>query len=240
MGGHEVVGWRIVPRWNLRCVVVGRVRKNSNPIDISLKAACGGMEACPTLVLQESLSGRDCGLGIGVVCASTRTNTVNGTPIRSRGVCDSAVNLSTSQTYPSSFSLSQLSESTISVADTFLDTRARGRGRRHFYNDTSRSVRQNCVAYPVDGRPRFAQLYIYDTANETENCFYALNHHLSNNSEDKTLNSLVQQLTSMLDSNNVLRIENRAKTGIIRLDLIKFNYYSKPRQSPKINSKLLM
>ncbi|GJY67861.1 hypothetical protein Tco_0470843 [Tanacetum coccineum] len=56
----------------------------------------------------------------------------------------------------------------------------------------------------VDGRPRFDQLYIYDTANETENCFYALNHHLSNNSEDVTLNSLVQQLTSMLDSNNVL------------------------------------
>ncbi|GJX51408.1 hypothetical protein Tco_0278253 [Tanacetum coccineum] len=74
---------------------------------------------------------------------STRTNTVNGTPIRSRGVCDSAVNLSTSQTYPSSFSLSQLSESTISVADTFLDTQARGRGRRHSYNDTSRFVRRN-------------------------------------------------------------------------------------------------
>ncbi|GJW72224.1 hypothetical protein Tco_0129141 [Tanacetum coccineum] len=297
--------------------------------------------------------------------ASTRTNTVDGTPIRSRGVCDSAVNLSTSQTYPSSFSLSQLSESTISVADTFLDTQARGRGRRHFYNDTSRSVRQNgtpvhssnvissnhsdigCLTYSstrldsipvsldcvlsvtpqssvslsssrsnaldngtpvnlsnvssitqpnrtrsrwlsiramltsrlsnsnisdvdknttrsvdlccgdgkvkldymceppalltalcnyngeqhindghgpytfrlnghnhhcirtvlpthVDGRPRFDQLYIYDTANETENRFYALNHHLSNNSEDETLNSLVQQLTSMLDSNNVL------------------------------------
>ncbi|GKC74528.1 uncharacterized protein Tco_1120411, partial [Tanacetum coccineum] len=28
----------------------------------------------------------------------------------------------------------------------------------------------------VDGRPRFAQLHIYDTANETENHFYALNH----------------------------------------------------------------
>ncbi|GKD42203.1 hypothetical protein Tco_1266848 [Tanacetum coccineum] len=38
--------------------------------------------------------------------ANTRTNTINGTPIRSCGVCDSAVNLSTSQTYPSSFSLS--------------------------------------------------------------------------------------------------------------------------------------
>ncbi|GKC40094.1 uncharacterized protein Tco_1052478 [Tanacetum coccineum] len=57
--------------------------------------------------------------------ASTRTNTVNGNPIRSRGDCDSAVNLSTSQTYPSSYSLSQLSESTISVADPFLDTQAR-------------------------------------------------------------------------------------------------------------------
>ncbi|GJY83616.1 hypothetical protein Tco_0496992 [Tanacetum coccineum] len=74
---------------------------------------------------------------------STRTHTVNRTPIRSRGVCDSAVNLSTSQTYPSFYSLSQLSESTISVVDPFLDTQARGRGRRQSYNDTSLSVRRN-------------------------------------------------------------------------------------------------
>nr|GFA27001.1 uncharacterized protein [Tanacetum cinerariifolium] len=42
----------------------------------------------------------------------------------------------------------------------------------------------------VDGRPRFAQLYLYDTANETENYFYALNHRLSNSSKDATLRSL--------------------------------------------------
>ncbi|GJX69802.1 uncharacterized protein Tco_0305529 [Tanacetum coccineum] len=54
----------------------------------------------------------------------------------------------------------------------------------------------------VDGRPRFAQLYIYDTAKETENRFYVLNHRLSNNSKDATLRSLVQHLTSMLNSNN--------------------------------------
>ncbi|GKE09349.1 hypothetical protein Tco_1412900 [Tanacetum coccineum] len=90
-----------------------------------------------------TLSCQMMGLERFVICDSTRTHTVNGTPIRSRGVCDSAVNLSTSQTYPSSYSLSQLSESTISVADPFLDTQARGRGRRHPYNDTSRSVHRN-------------------------------------------------------------------------------------------------
>ncbi|GJY05657.1 putative reverse transcriptase domain-containing protein [Tanacetum coccineum] len=36
---------------------------------------------------------------------------------------------------------------------------------------------------------------------------------------------------SQSQNGNVLRIENGAKTGIIRLDLIKFNYYSKPRRS---------
>ncbi|GKC53641.1 hypothetical protein Tco_1076386, partial [Tanacetum coccineum] len=74
---------------------------------------------------------------------STRTNSVNGTAIRSRGVCDSAVNLRTSQTYPSSYSLPQLSESTISVTGPFLYTQSHGRGRRHSYHDNSRSVRQN-------------------------------------------------------------------------------------------------
>ncbi|GJV78705.1 hypothetical protein Tco_1514575 [Tanacetum coccineum] len=97
------------------------------------------------ICIDVSLASRS-GRGRRRLGASTRTNTVDGTPIRSRGVCDSAVNLSTSQTYPSSFSLSQLSESTISVADTFLDTQARGRGRRHSYNDTSRFVRRNlCI-----------------------------------------------------------------------------------------------
>ncbi|GJU27558.1 hypothetical protein Tco_1166179 [Tanacetum coccineum] len=86
-----------------------------------------------------SLSGR----GRRRLGDSTRTNSVNGTAIRSRGVCDSAINLRTSQTYPSSYSLPQLSESTISVTDPFLYTQSHGRGRRHSYHDNSRSVRQN-------------------------------------------------------------------------------------------------
>ena len=56
----------------------------------------------------------------------------------------------------------------------------------------------------ADGRPRFAQLYIYDTFNEIENRFFALNHRLSNSSEDVILRSLVQELTSMLDCHNPL------------------------------------
>nr|GEZ82028.1 hypothetical protein [Tanacetum cinerariifolium] len=41
-----------------------------------------------------------------------------------------------------------------------------------------------------EGRPRFAQLYIFDTLNEVENCLYALNRRLTSSSEDVMLQML--------------------------------------------------
>ncbi|GJZ49308.1 hypothetical protein Tco_0603498 [Tanacetum coccineum] len=52
----------------------------------------------------------------------------------------------------------------------------------------------------ADGRPRFAQLYIYDTENEVDNRIHALN--LTN--PDNNIRFLVQYLIAMLNLNNLL------------------------------------
>ncbi|XP_035841358.1 uncharacterized protein LOC110919437 [Helianthus annuus] len=55
-----------------------------------------------------------------------------------------------------------------------------------------------------DGRPRFAQLYIYDTAHEIDNRFYALRNCVPSSSDESIFRSLVVDLLAMLDENNVL------------------------------------
>ncbi|KAJ9543754.1 LOW QUALITY PROTEIN: hypothetical protein OSB04_023461 [Centaurea solstitialis] len=55
-----------------------------------------------------------------------------------------------------------------------------------------------------DGRPRFAQLYIYDIDNEIDNRFYALHKGVPSTSDEIILRSLVQDLIVMLDQNNAL------------------------------------
>ncbi|XP_022027999.1 uncharacterized protein LOC110929180 [Helianthus annuus] len=55
-----------------------------------------------------------------------------------------------------------------------------------------------------DGRPRFAQLYIYDTAHEIDNRFYALRNCVPSSSDESIFHSLVVDLLAMLDENNVL------------------------------------
>ncbi|KAF5793897.1 putative DNA helicase [Helianthus annuus] len=55
-----------------------------------------------------------------------------------------------------------------------------------------------------DGRPRFAQLYIYDTAHEIDNRFYALRNCVPSSSAESIFRSLVVDLLAMLDENNVL------------------------------------
>ncbi|GKA20515.1 putative DNA helicase, partial [Tanacetum coccineum] len=56
----------------------------------------------------------------------------------------------------------------------------------------------------ADGRPRFAQLYIYDTEHEVDNRLYALNITSSSGVADNNLRSLVQDLITMLDIHNPL------------------------------------
>jgi hypothetical protein len=55
-----------------------------------------------------------------------------------------------------------------------------------------------------DGHPRFAQLYIYDTANEIDNRFYALQRCVPSDANDAIMRSLVRDLMAMLDRNNAL------------------------------------
>ncbi|XP_022007882.1 uncharacterized protein LOC110907168 [Helianthus annuus] len=55
-----------------------------------------------------------------------------------------------------------------------------------------------------DGRPRFAQLYVYDTENETDNRFYALRNCVSPTSDQVILRTLVNDFLLMLDANNAL------------------------------------
>lgn len=55
-----------------------------------------------------------------------------------------------------------------------------------------------------DGRPRFAQLYVYDTENEIDNRFYALRNCVSPTSDQVILRTLVNDLLLMLDANNAL------------------------------------
>ncbi|XP_021992170.2 uncharacterized protein LOC110888986 [Helianthus annuus] len=55
-----------------------------------------------------------------------------------------------------------------------------------------------------DSRPRFAQLYIYDTENEIDNRFFALRNCISANSDQAVLRTLVSDLLHMLDENNAL------------------------------------
>ncbi|XP_022030268.2 uncharacterized protein LOC110931169 [Helianthus annuus] len=55
-----------------------------------------------------------------------------------------------------------------------------------------------------DGRPRFAQLYIYDTAHEIDNRFYALRNCVPSSSDESIFRSLVVDLLAMLDENNAL------------------------------------
>nr|GEU36318.1 uncharacterized protein [Tanacetum cinerariifolium] len=56
----------------------------------------------------------------------------------------------------------------------------------------------------ADGRPRFAQLYIYDTEHEVDNRLYALNITSPSGAVDNNLCSLVQDLITMLDMHNPL------------------------------------
>ncbi|XP_035841424.1 uncharacterized protein LOC110919764 [Helianthus annuus] len=54
------------------------------------------------------------------------------------------------------------------------------------------------------GRPRFAQLYVYDTENEIDNRFYALRNCVSPTSDQVIQRTLVNDLLLMLDANNAL------------------------------------
>nr|GEX90409.1 reverse transcriptase domain-containing protein [Tanacetum cinerariifolium] len=56
----------------------------------------------------------------------------------------------------------------------------------------------------TNGRPRFAQLYIYDTEHEVDNRLYALNITSPSGVVDNNLCSLVQDLITMLDMHNPL------------------------------------
>ncbi|GJR71920.1 hypothetical protein Tco_0084285 [Tanacetum coccineum] len=56
----------------------------------------------------------------------------------------------------------------------------------------------------IDERPRFAQLYIYDTEHEVDNRLYALNITNSSGVVDNNLRLLVQYLITMLDIHNPL------------------------------------
>ncbi|KAK9050845.1 hypothetical protein SSX86_030188 [Deinandra increscens subsp. villosa] len=56
----------------------------------------------------------------------------------------------------------------------------------------------------ADNRPRFAQLYIYDTNNEIDNRFYALRKCISANANLTILRDLVSELIAMLDQHNSL------------------------------------
>ncbi|KAK9054325.1 hypothetical protein SSX86_025403 [Deinandra increscens subsp. villosa] len=55
-----------------------------------------------------------------------------------------------------------------------------------------------------DGRPRFAQLYVYDTSNEADNRISALRHCIPRNTNEVVLRSLVDDLIMMLNANNAL------------------------------------
>nr|GEY96932.1 hypothetical protein [Tanacetum cinerariifolium] len=56
----------------------------------------------------------------------------------------------------------------------------------------------------TNGRPRFAQLYIYDTEHEVDNRLYALNIMSPSGVVDNNLRLLVQDLITMLDMHNPL------------------------------------
>ncbi|XP_035837306.1 uncharacterized protein LOC118485145 [Helianthus annuus] len=55
-----------------------------------------------------------------------------------------------------------------------------------------------------NGRPRFAQLYVYDMENEIDNRFYALRNCVSPTPDQVILRTLVNDLLLMLDANNAL------------------------------------